>query len=56
MTPDTRGAMQAWNHAPACHLSGRAIPAATFVREGDRFYCEACFLKQREQHVMSLNR
>lgn len=51
--PDTRGAMQARNRAPACHLCGRAIPAAT---EANQLYCEACFLKQREQHVMSLNR
>jgi len=51
--PDTRGAMQARNRAPACHLCGRAIPAAP---EANQLYCEACFLKQREQHVMSLNR
>ena len=53
---DTRGAMQARNHAPACHLCGRAIPAAPFALEDDRFYCEACFLKQREQHDLQVER
>lgn len=47
--PDTRSAMQARNHAPACHFCGRAIPAALFAREEERFTCEACFLRQREQ-------
>lgn len=46
--PGTRGATQARNHAQACSLCGRTIPAAPFAREEDRFTCEACFLKQRE--------
>jgi len=54
--PGTRDATQAQNHAPACHLCGRAIPAAPFVREEDRLYCEACFLKQREQHDLQAER
>lgn len=54
--PDTRGAMQAQNHALACHLCGRAIPAAPFAREEDRFCCEACFLKQREQQDLQAER
>lgn len=54
--PDTRGATQARNHAPACRLCGRAIPAAPFAREEDRFCCEACFLKQREQNDLAEER
>ncbi|MHB1291985.1 MAG: hypothetical protein ACYCY5_07300 [Sulfuricella sp.] len=53
---DTRGAAQARNHAPACRYCGRAIPATPFAREEDRFCCEACFLKQREQHDLAEER
>ena len=49
-------AMQARNHAPTCHICGRAIPAAPFAREEDRFCCEACFLKQREQRDLQAER
>lgn len=54
--PDTRSAMQARNDAPTCHICGRAIPAAPFAREEDRFCCEACFLKQREQQDLQAER
>ena len=46
--PGTHGATQARDHTPVCHFCGHAIPAAPFAQEGNRFYCEACFLKQRE--------
>ena len=48
--------MQARNDAPACSLCGRAIPAAPFAREETRFYCETCFLKQREQPDLQAER
>lgn len=54
--PGVRGAAQARNPAPACSLCGRAIPAAPFAREADRVYCEACFLKQREQPDLQAER
>lgn len=41
------------NPAPACRHCGIAISAAPFAREGDQFCCEACFLKQREQHDLT---
>jgi hypothetical protein len=44
--PDT--CRPARKHALACSLCGRAIHAAPFAREGDQFYCEASFRKQRE--------
>ncbi len=49
----TADAPQARNPTPACRYCGRAIPAAPFAREGDQFCCEACFLKQREQHDLA---
>ncbi len=42
--------------AAACSLCGRAIPAAPFARQGDRFTCEACFLKQLEQPDLQAER
>lgn len=48
--------MQAWNDAPSCRLCGHAIPAAPFAREDDRFCCEACFLRQREQQDLQAER
>src|SRR5574340_467263 len=54
--PDTCSAMQARNNAPSCHICGRAIPAAPFALEEDRFCCEACFLKQREQRDLQAER
>jgi len=54
--PDTRSATQARNHAPACHFCGRATPAALFAREEERFTCEACFLRQREQQDLQTER
>lgn len=53
---DTRSATQARNHAPACHFCGRATPAALFAREEERFTCEACFLRQREQQDLQTER
>lgn len=32
------------------------IPAAPFAREANRFYCGACFLRQREQHDLQVER
>lgn len=46
----TRGVAQAPDNAPTCRYCGRAILAAPFAREEDRFCCEACFLKRRERH------
>jgi HD-GYP domain-containing protein (c-di-GMP phosphodiesterase class II) len=54
--PGTHRVTQARNDAPTCHYCGRAIPAAPFAREEDRFCCEACFLKQREQPDLQAER
>ena len=54
--PDTRGATQAHKHALACRYCGRAIPSGPFAREEDLYCCEACFLKQREQHDLQAER
>lgn len=54
--PLSTDAPQARNPAPVCHHCGRAITAAPFAREGDQFCCEACFLKQREQHDLAEER
>ncbi|MDP1682147.1 MAG: HD-GYP domain-containing protein [Burkholderiales bacterium] len=51
--PLTADALQARNHAPVCRHCGIAISAAPFEREDDQFCCEACFLKQREQHDLA---
>lgn len=52
----TRGDTQERNRVPACRYCGRAIPGAPFAREEDRFCCEACFLKQREQQDLPAER
>lgn len=54
--PGTRSVAQARNRAPACRYCGRTIPAAPFAREEDRFCCESCFLKQREQQGLPAER
>lgn len=54
--PDTHGATQARKHVSTCHYCGRAINAAPFAREEDRFCCEACFIRQREQKDLQAER
>lgn len=54
--PGTCSVTPVWKHALACSLCGRAIHTAPFAREGDQFYCEACFLKQREPQDLQVER
>ena len=54
--PDARSDPPASADAPACRYCGHAIPAAPFAREEDLYCCEACFLKQREQHDLQAER
>lgn len=54
--PDIRADMQTRQHVPACRYCGRSIPAAPFAREEEQFCCEACFLKQREQQDLQVER
>ena len=52
----TADASEARDPVSACRHCGRAISAVPFAREGDRLCCEDCFLKQREQQDLQVER